>query len=137
MDLFSLVEIAAPVPEVRIVIPLFLTEVQLPDISTGELGKAEQLCRPRLTRVVDPGDAEPHSVVFLHEKKMSVIVVTVQQEAVVCQGPELSGEQGKIRTLDLPGAGNRGMGFRRGLSCGGLLLGFLMYRRLDHRRLFR
>lgn len=54
----------------------------------GEPGKTEQIGSPRFPRIINPGNAEPQPAVFFEKKEVAVIMISVQEKAVVGEMPE-------------------------------------------------
>ena len=84
--------------EICSVVPLILRESEHRSVGAGKLRKAEQVCRPRFADIVYAGDAEPHMTIFL-------IMVSVEEEAVVGEEPETPRQLRDFRALDLPCGG--------------------------------
>ena len=43
---------------------------------------------PRFPRIINPGNAEPQPAVFFEKKEVAVIMISVQEKAVVGEMPE-------------------------------------------------
>lgn len=74
--------------EICFVVPLVFGEPEHWDVGAGKLGKAEQVGCPCFADIIDAGDAEPYMPVFFREKEVVIIMVSVEEEAVVGQEPE-------------------------------------------------
>ena len=88
--------------EICSVVPLILRESEHRSVGAGKLRKAEQVCRPRFADIVYAGDAEPHMTIFFHKKEVVIIMLSVEEEAVVGKEPEPPRQLRDFRTLDLP-----------------------------------
>lgn len=74
--------------EICFVVPLIFGEPEHWGVGAGKLREAEQVCRPCFADIIDTGDAEPYMPVFFRENEMVIIMVSVEEEAVVGQEPE-------------------------------------------------
>lgn len=73
--------------EIPVRAAFIFTEIEDGGAIPGEARETEQIGGACLPRVVDAGDAQPEPSVVLEKEQMAVIMISVQEKAVVGQRP--------------------------------------------------
>ena len=74
--------------EIPVRAAFIFTEIEGGDAIPGEARETEQIGGACLPRVIDAGNAQPEPSVVLEKEQMAVIMISVQEKAVVGQRPE-------------------------------------------------
>ena len=74
--------------EIPVRAAFIFTEIEGGDAVPSEARKTEQIGGACLPRVIDAGNAQPEPSVVLEKEQMAVIMISVQEKAVVGQRPE-------------------------------------------------
>ena len=73
--------------EIPVRAAFIFTEIEGGDAVPSEARKTEQIGGACLPRVIDAGNAQPEPPVVLKKEQMAVIMISVQEKAVVGQRP--------------------------------------------------
>ena len=99
--LHTLFQETAPVSKVFLWTALVIRELQGIIVGIGKLRKTKQSGGSGFPGIIDAWDTKPVMAVLFDQEQMVIIVISVEQEAVVGKVPVLPRQDRHLRTLDL------------------------------------